>query len=144
MAEAIGAASGVLTLTIFVFKASKSLLEAVSSLKSQRRTIRDIQTDLEALVAVLDSIRQQVQASENDSKFEPLREPMKCCTKICQEMQEMLNMCTRHAKDGHDSVRDWLKMRYHEKSLEDIKQQLASYKLTLSVTFASINMCKSI
>lgn len=141
MAEAVGTASGVLALTVFAFKASKSLFEAVSSFTSQRRTIQDIQTDLGALVAVFDLIIQQAQGSGNESKLEPLREPVKCCTKSCQEMQEMLDACTKHAKDGRDSVRDWLHMRYHEKNLEDIKQQLASYKSTLSITFASINMC---
>lgn len=65
---------------------------------------------------------------------------MECCTKICQEMQEMLNACTKHAKDGGNSVRDWLNMRYHEKSFDDFKRQLASYKSTLMVTFDSIKM----
>ncbi|KAF7505952.1 hypothetical protein GJ744_012394 [Endocarpon pusillum] len=140
MAEAVGAASGVLALTVFAFKASKSLFEAVSSFRSQRRTIQDIETDLGALVAVLNLIIQQAQGSGNDSKLEPLREPVKCCTKTCQEMQEMLDACTRHAKDNRDSIRDWLHMRYHEKNLQDNKQRLASYKSTLNIIFASMNI----
>jgi Fungal N-terminal domain of STAND proteins len=144
MATAIRAASGVLALTIFAFKASKSLYEAVSSFKSKSKDIHDIQTDLETLITVVGSIRQQAQGSENESKLEPLRKPIECCTKTCQEMQEMLKACTKHTKDGRDSVRDWLNMRYHEKSFNDFKRQLASYKSTLSVTFASINMCVSV
>jgi Fungal N-terminal domain of STAND proteins len=140
MATVIGAASGVLALSIFAFKASKSLYEAVSSFKSKPKDIRDIQTDLGTLVTVLDSIRQQAQGSENKSKLELLRKPIECCTKTCQEMQEMLNACTMHTKDNHYSVRDWLNMRYHEKSFDDFKRQLTSYKSTLSITFALINM----
>ena len=48
MAEAVGLASGLLTLVVFTFDASKSLYEALSSLKSQRQTIKDILVDLEA------------------------------------------------------------------------------------------------
>jgi hypothetical protein len=144
MAEAIGAASSILALTIFAYNTSKSLYEAVSSFRSQRRTIQDVQTDLGSLVAVLGLIREQAQGSEDDTKFEPLRQPVQCCTTTCQDMQEMLNECTKHAKDGRDSIRDWLNMQYHEKSFQDMKQRLASYKSTLSIAFASINMYTSI
>jgi hypothetical protein len=144
MAEAIGAASSILALTIFAYNTSKSLYEAVSSFRSQRRTIQDVQTDLGSLVAVLGLIREQTQGSEDDTKFEPLRQPVQCCTTTCQDMQEMLDECTKHAKDGRDSIRDWLNMQYHEKSFQDMKQRLASYKSTLSIAFASINMYTSI
>ena len=56
----------------------------------------------------------------------------------------MLNACTKHAKDNRDSIRDWLNMQYREKSFEDVKQRLASYKSTLSIAFASINIYNSI
>jgi Fungal N-terminal domain of STAND proteins len=129
-----------LALTIFAYNTSKSLYEAVSSFRSQRRTIQDVQTDLGSLIAVLGLIRE----SEDDTKFEPLRQPVQCCTTTWQDMQEMLNECTKHAKDGRDSIRDWLNMQYHEKSVQDMKQRLASYKSTLSIAFASINMYTSI
>ena len=144
MAEAIGAASSVLALTIFAYNTSKSLYEAVSSFRSQRRTIQDVQTDLGSLVAVLGLVREQAQGSEADMKFEPLRQPVQCCTTTCQEMREMLDECTKHAKDGWDSVRDWLNMQYRERSFQDMKQRLASYKSTPSIAFASINMYTSI
>jgi len=69
---------------------------------------------------------------------------MQCCTTTCQEMREMLDECTKHAKDGWDSVRDWLNMQYRERSFQDMKQRLASYKSTPSIAFASINMYTSI
>ncbi|BCR85775.1 uncharacterized protein ACHE_21233S [Aspergillus chevalieri] len=55
-------------------------------------------------------------------------------------MREMLNACTKRSAEGRESVRDWLNMRYREKSFEDMKQRLASYKSTLSITFESINI----
>ena len=53
MAEAVGLASGLLTLTIFAYDASKSLYNAVSSFKSQRKTIKNVLADLDSLVTVL-------------------------------------------------------------------------------------------
>ena len=112
MVTGIGEAAGLLALTMFALNASKSLFEAVSSFKNQRKSIQVLQADLGALVPALDLVRQQVQNSENESKFEPLQEPVECCGKTCQEMQEMLDKCIKHAKDGRDSLRDWLKMQY--------------------------------
>jgi len=140
MAEAVGLASGLLTLTIFAYDTSKSLYEAVSSFKSQRKTIKDVLADLDSLVTVLENINKQAQRSQEIERLEPLREPLNCCTTTCHEMHEMLDACTTHSKEGRDSVRDWLNMRYHEKSFEDMKKRLASFKSTLSIAFESINM----
>lgn len=140
MAEAIGLASGILTLVIFTYDTSKSLYEAVSSFKSQRKTVRDILTDLDSLVTILASIRVQAQHSSEVARLEPLREPLKCCATICQEMHEMLDACTTHSNKDRDSVRDWLNMRYKEKTFGDVSKRLASYKSTLTIAFESINM----
>ena len=138
MAEAVGLASGLLTLTMAVYKTSKSLYEAVSSLHSQRKTIKDIEADLKSLVTVLEKVHEQIQSSQNIERLEPLQQPSDCCMTVCEEMHQMLDACTIHGTDGRNSVRDWLSMRYHEKSFEDIKQRLLSYKLTLSIAFDSI------
>jgi hypothetical protein len=140
MAEVIGLASGLLTLTIFAYDTSKSLYEAVSSFKSQRKTIKDFQADLSSLVAALEKIREQIQLSQEIERLEPLRKPLYHCATTSGEMREMLDACTTHSREGRDSVRDWLNMRYHEKSFEDLKQRLASYKSTLCIAFELINL----
>ena len=140
MAEAIGVTSGILTLVVVAYNTSKSLYDAVSSFKNQRKIIQDIQSDLSALTAVLTLIREQVRASPDSTKFEPLQQPLQCCRTTCQEMLDMLNQCRKHATDNHDSVRDWLALQYRGTNLDVLKQRLASYKSTLSITFAVINM----
>lgn len=140
MAEAVGLASGLLTLIIFAYNTSKSLYEAVSSFQSQRKTIKDVLADLDSLVTMLEKINEQAQRSQEVERLEPLREPLNYCATTCHEMHEMLDACTTHSKEGRDSVRDWLNMRYHEKSFEDMKKRLASFKSTLSIAFESINM----
>ncbi|KAM3070113.1 hypothetical protein ACMFMG_003853 [Clarireedia jacksonii] len=140
MAEAVGLASSLLTLIIFAYDTSKSLYEAISSFKSQRQAIKDVLADLDSLVAVLTATREQAQRSQDIKTLEPLREPLTCCVKTCQEIREALDVCTTHSKDGHASVRDWLKMRYREKSFDDMKNRLASYKSTLIIAFQLINI----
>jgi hypothetical protein len=140
MAEAIGLASGILTLVIFTYDTSKSVYDIVSSFQSQREVIQDVQADLSSLLAVLTSIRDQAQRPSGLERLEPLRQPLSSCATSCKEMHEMLDACTTHSTDGRNSVRDWLKMQYHEKSFEDMKVRLASYKSTLSIAFNSINM----
>jgi Fungal N-terminal domain of STAND proteins len=139
MAEPIGVASGILALTIFAYNTSKTLYEAVASFKSQRKTITDLQADLGSLIVVVNSIRDQVQASRETDKFEPLRQPLQCCATICQEMRGMLSICTAYGKGNRDSVRDWLNMQYREKSFEDMKKRLGSYQSTLCIAFALMN-----
>ncbi|KAL9002000.1 MAG: hypothetical protein Q9188_005052 [Gyalolechia gomerana] len=137
-AEALGLASGLLTLTVAAYKTSKSLYEAVSSFQSQRKTIKDIQAHVQSLVTLLEKIQEQIQSSQEIERLEPLQQPLNCCNTACQEMLEMLDACTTHGKDGRKSVRDWLNMRYHEKSFEDIKQRLVTYESTLGIAFDSI------
>lgn len=140
MAEAVGLASGLLALTVAAYKASKSLHNAVSDFQSQRKTIRDIRADSRSLVAALEMIQEMVQTSHDSERLEPLRQPLNCCMTACQEMHEMLDACTIHSTDDRNHVRDWLNMRYHGKSFEDIQQRLCSHKSTLEITFGLIMM----
>ena len=140
MAEAVGLASGLLALIAATFKSSLFLYEEISSLKSQRQTIKDVLTDLDNLIKVLATIDHRAQQPTQVAKLEPVREPLECCESTCKEIHEMLAACTKHSKDSQASVRDWLKMRYREKSFDDMKKRLSSYKTTLIIAFQSINM----
>lgn len=140
MAEVVGLTSGLLTVIAFAFNASRSVYETLSSFNSRRDAVRAIQADLGSLVAVLSSIRDQAQNSSNVEKFEPLRQPAYSCATICEELREMLDLCMAHSTDEHSSVRDWLKMQYHEKSFDDMKKRLASYKAILSIAFDCVIM----
>ena len=140
MAEAVGLAPGLLALIAATFKSSLFLYEEISSLKSQRQTIKDVLTDLDGLIKVLATIDHRAQQPTQVAKLEPLRAPLECCESTCKEIHEMLVTCTKHSKDSQASVRDWLKMRYREKSFDDMKKRLSSYKTTLIITFQSINL----
>lgn len=136
----IGEAASILAFVLLAVDISKKVYSSVESFKSQRREVRDIQGELSTLTSVLQAISQQIPDPPADRRFEPLRQPVQCCKTICEEMQAMLDECSKHTKDSRDSVRDWLKMQYRGKGFNDMKQRLAAYKSTLSITFDSINL----
>lgn len=140
MAEAIGLTSGLLTLTMAAYQTSKALHEAISSFRSQRKTIKDLQADSESLTTVLEQIRERIQNGQDTKRLEVLRQPVYYCLKVCQELHEMMDACTIHTTDDRQSVRDWLNMQFRGKSFEEIKQRLSSYKSTLSVAFGLTTM----
>ncbi|KAJ5088693.1 hypothetical protein N7456_012309 [Penicillium angulare] len=139
MAELVGTVSAVLSLAIFAFDTSKTLHDAVTSFKSQRKAIKDLQLDLESLNSILGSVQRLAEDTRDVQKLEPLRQPLNCCLKACQEMNNMLQSCQSHSKGEHDSIRDWLRMKYNEKSFDEMKQQIASYKATLNICLGAIN-----
>ncbi|KAJ5908035.1 hypothetical protein N7495_000717 [Penicillium taxi] len=131
-------ASAVLALALFAIDTSKSLYQAVIKIKSQKKEIKDLRSDLTSLVSVLESIQVQAKTTRDASRLESLRHPLNCCLQACQEMHDMLKACTAHSKEGQFSVRDWLSMQYKEKSFEEIKNRIASFKSILSISLASI------
>ncbi|OJJ43209.1 hypothetical protein ASPZODRAFT_169523 [Penicilliopsis zonata CBS 506.65] len=140
MAEALGTASAVLGLAILVYDSSHTLHDAISSFKSQRKTIKDLRSDLVSLDALLVTIKNHAERSEDPKRLEPLRQPLDCCLHACQEMHEKLKTSTRYSTNGHNSLRDWLQMQYQGKNFEQMKQRIASYKATLSISFSCINL----
>ena len=143
MAEAVGLASGLLTLTIAAYRTSKALHESISSFQSQRQAIKDLQADSESLTTVLKQIQERLQHGHDAGRCEVVRQPIYCCLNVCQELREMINTCTSHTTDNRQSVRDWLNMQFRGKNFEEIKQRLSTYKSTLSVAFSLTTMYAS-
>jgi len=140
MAEAIALTSSILAIATFSFRTTTLLYEEIQCLESQRKTVTDLHEEIGSLNAALSSLTDQLKDHNNDLRFEPLRNSLYNCAKTCEELGEMLTVCTSHSKEGKDSVRDWLKMRYRGKSFDDIKQRLLAYKSTLIVAHDSVNL----
>ena len=140
MAEVLGAVSSVLAIATVTLQLSKSAYETISSFRSQRQDVSDVQSDLATLAGVLEFVGEQAKASPNDRRLEALRGPLSCCQTIVQDIHESLAQCTRHAQDQRGSVRTWLKLRYHEKGFVEAKERLSSYKATLCIALDTMNM----
>lgn len=140
MAEVIGLASAILSLVVIAFDTSKSLYETISSYRSQQKAVKDVLADLKALLTVLGVIRDYVQDRPQGLSLNCLQTPVESCLSICKEMGDMLGKCSTHSQDGKNSIRDWLRMQYHGKTLDEMKKRLDSYKATLSIAFHTIKV----
>lgn len=139
-AEALGVVASVLAIATAALQLSQSTYEIISSFRSQRKDVEEIQSDLSALNIVLELTREQAKGTSNDDRLKSLRGPLLCCQTILQEIHDMLKQSTKHSKDNRESVRTWLNLRHREKSFTDAKQRLSSYKSTLIIAIDSLNM----
>ncbi|KAF1835670.1 hypothetical protein BDW02DRAFT_629344 [Decorospora gaudefroyi] len=138
MAEPTGIASGVIALATLAFKSSVSLYQTVRSFQSNRREIRELKEELEALSNVIQSLQEL--ASTKEVQFDALRLPLLRCGKACQDFEEVIAKCTKHSSESKASFRDWAKLQYMGNDIVGFKNLLAGYKSTISIAIGDINL----
>ena len=138
MAEAIGLASGLLALTVFAFQSSISLRKVVDSFQSNKKIIRELKEELEALSGVLQSLEQA--AADNSEDLSSLNLPLLRCGKACKDFEEVIVKCTAHSGGSRTSFRDWAKLKYIGDDIAGFKDMLAGYKSTINIAFAGANL----
>jgi hypothetical protein len=138
MAEAIGIASGLLTLTVFAFQSSVSLRQVIDSFQSKKKIIRELREELEALNGVLRSLQQAV--ADNSEHLSSLNLPLFRCGKACEDFEEVIIKCTAHSDGLRASFRDWAKLQYMGDDIAKFKDMLAGYKCTINIALAEANL----
>jgi Fungal N-terminal domain of STAND proteins len=138
MAEAIGLASGVLTLALFAFQSSVSLRQVVDSFQSNKKIIRELKEELEALNGVLEFLQQAAAANSED--LSGLNLPLFRCGKACKDFKEVIIKCTNHSGGSRTSFRDWAKLQYMGDDITGFKDMLAGYKSTINIALADANL----
>ncbi|UZP43473.1 hypothetical protein NXS19_011285 [Fusarium pseudograminearum] len=139
MAEAIGLASGVLTLVTFAFKSSTVLFKTVRNFKAQDANARALKSELSDLTGVLQSLLETV-TNYPDIKFDSLELPLLRCGKTCEEYHKLITRCTKHSDGTRPSVRDWIGQQYLKGDIVDFKEMLAGYKSTINIALANANI----
>ncbi len=138
MADPISIASGLLALAAFALQATKSLYQAVESFQSNRRTIRELREELEALDGVLQSLHQA--AANNNADLTGLKLPLFRCGKACRDFEAVIIKCTAHSGGSRTSFRDWAKLKYMGDDVVGFKNMLAGYKATISIALGDANL----
>jgi hypothetical protein len=138
MAEAIGLASGLLALTVFAFQSSVSLHQVVDSFQSNKRIIRELKEELEALNGVLQSLQRA--AADISEDLSGLKLPLLRCGKACKDFEEVIIKCTAHSGGSRTSFRDWAKLKYMGDDIAGFKVMLAGYKSTVNIALAGANL----
>jgi Fungal N-terminal domain of STAND proteins len=138
MAEPIGIASGLLALASFAFQSSISLYRVVESFKSNKKIIRELKDELEALDGVLHSLQQATANSVID--LPALKLPLLRCGQACQEFETVIFKCTAHSDRPRTSFRDWAKLTYMGDDILGFKNMLAGYKATIGIALGDANL----
>ena len=138
MADPISITSGILALAAFALQSSKSLYQAVESFQSNRRTVRELREELEALDGVLQSLHQA--AANSDTSLTGLKLPLFRCGKACRDFEAVITKCTSHSGGSRTSFRDWAKLKYMGDDIVGFKNMLAGYKSTISIALGDANL----
>jgi Fungal N-terminal domain of STAND proteins len=139
MAEAIGLASGLLTLATFAFQSSAALIKTVQSFQFHPKRVRDLKEELEALSAVLSSLADIVDAT-TDVDFSALDLPLLRCGNACKEFEQEIIKCSSRSTGSRTSFRDWAKLRYMGDDIDGFRQLLAGYKSTIVIALTDANL----
>lgn len=130
---------GVLTLLTSAIQAGKSLHETIQSFRNYERTIRDLRSELESLIQVLESLKNVI--TDEGPIVSMLKLPVLCCHQTCQEFNAVIIKCTKHASaSSRTSFRDWAQIRYMGGDIRDFKDMLSGYKSTIAIALGSLNM----
>ncbi|CZR62675.1 uncharacterized protein PAC_12572 [Phialocephala subalpina] len=142
MAEAIGLASGLLTLAGFAFQSSITLYQTVQSFRFHPKQLRDLKEELEALSGVLTSLTETVSAA-TDVDLSALGLPLLRCGNACKEFEQEILKCSSRSGGSRTSFRDWAKLRYMGDNIDGFRQLLAGYKSTINIALTDANLRKS-
>jgi hypothetical protein len=138
MAEPIGIASGLLALATFAFQSSVSLYGVIESFQSNKKVIRELKEELEALDGVLESLRQAT--ANKVIELPALELPLLRCGQACREFEAAIVKCTAHSNGSRTSFRDWAKLTYMGDDIAGFKNMLAGYKSTISIALGDANL----
>jgi hypothetical protein len=139
MAEAIGLASGLLTLATFALTSSVTLVQTVKSFQTHPKQMRDLRDELEALTEVLGSLTETVGAI-TDVDFSALELPLLRCGNACKEFEEEIMKCMSRSGGNRTSFRDWAKLKYMGDDIDGFRRLLAGYKSTIVIALTDANL----
>lgn len=132
MAEPISLASGILALVVCAHKSCLALHATIQSFKNHPKRVRDLVEELEALISVLESLSDTMR-SHTDLDLTALDLPLQRCGSACDEFLQELQKCCMRSGSDRQSFRDWAKLRYMGDNINDFKESLAAYKLTIII-----------
>ena len=89
--------------------------------------------EFRGLVTILDHLKEKPESTLS-SLDAILRPPLEGCSDCCEELSESLKPL------DNPKPRDWLKLKFKYKAIEDIKTRLASYKGQLSLALQIIEL----
>jgi hypothetical protein len=139
MADPLSIACSVTALTTFAISATLKLSATVRSFENHNKQSRALLEELNNLVAILETLLETIQANP-DIDFDQLATLLDRCGKTCVEYGDLIAQFTKHSTVSRRSVRDWIKQKYLQGDVTDLREMLAGYKSTITIAIANVNM----
>lgn len=139
MAEAIGLASGLMTLATFAFQSCITLVKTIESFQNHPKRVRNLKEELEALIAVLSSLTETASATI-DVDLSALDLPLLRCGNACKEFEREIIKCSSRSGSSRTSFRDWAKLRYMGDDIDGFGQLVAGYKSTIIIALTDASL----
>lgn len=139
MAEAIGLASGLLTLAVYALKSSNSLYETVQGYRDLPRRVRDLLEEIKALTDVLMPLVDKLQSTP-DVDLITLKHPLLRCGTACKGLEEEIRKCFARTLTGRTSFRDWAKLQYMSHNIDEVKLLFSGYRMTIIVALTDASL----
>jgi hypothetical protein len=138
MAEVIGITSGLLALAGFGVKSSQLLIQTLHSFQSSKKNVRELKTELESLVKVLQSVQEACR--ETDAGYPALKLPVLECGKACEEFNAYITKLAPRSDQDRLSFRDWANITLRGDSIDAFKNKLAANRSTMTIALADANL----
>lgn len=148
MADGLSIAASVITVAGLAYSSSKMLYQTISDIHDAPETFVHLKTDVETLSQTIHFLHQELEKKETDvalseaqkSNLREIKPTLKACRSACDAFKGKIDKFMRHSKDGHISLRDKLKLQFHDKEIGAFQARLGSYKstLTIAINFSSL------
>ena len=139
MADPLSVTSAVVGLVTVSCQASKALRDTIHSYRNHTKNVRDLKDELEALEETLQLLN-VTSPGLNDADFAAVELPLRRCGCACEEFRQILEKCAGRTDDDRSKFRSWLKIRWMGSDINGFRDTLASYKSTIAIAIAGVNL----
>lgn len=139
MAEAVGLASGLLTLASFALQSSLTLYNTIQSFRSHLKRVQSLVEEVGALNDILSSLDETIRAV-TDVDLSLLDLPLLRCGRACRDFEQELIKCSSRSGGDRTSFRDWAKLRYMSDDIDGFTRLLAGYKSIINIALVDANL----
>lgn len=135
MADPLSVTASVLAVATAAVVSIRSLCDTVKSFQNRNNTLRRLQSQLQELATILDSL---IQVMDDDTSLLPLLEgPIDRCKDICNEFEQSMKKFHGKSKTG---LLDWTKLEFMKGDINDFIETIEGYKSTITVGLGTINL----
>jgi len=138
MADPIGTSSAVLALAIFAFDAAASLIQTLDNFGNFLDAIATLKKELRDLQQALVFLRETI--SKNEEGFLFLKPYLSTCLTECGRFQVLVNKYTEHSTPSKTSKRDFMKFKFKENKIVELRDLLSRHKTTILLAIAGVNL----